>query len=223
MPHASPPHWPPLGGPPWRPSATPRICALWELAGEEPTAPAVLCPPRRTYVGAMPGKVIQCLKKTKTENPLILIDEVCMGWGLGVRWGSGLTRQHGFCSSTLPRGQMSLRPSWARAPGSPNQAESLRDRTHVPCHFGCPLDPGGAAQLLGHFTISFCPCPQTTPWQPSCCRLTQCQALVLVKWGPTLLPPVRSGDQCPEHPPCAAPSGGQDRPGLPGGPVVSAA
>ncbi|EZA59062.1 lon protease homolog, mitochondrial isoform X2 [Ooceraea biroi] len=31
---------------------------------------------RRTYVGAMPGKVIQCLKKTKTENPLILIDEV---------------------------------------------------------------------------------------------------------------------------------------------------
>uniref|UniRef100_G1M128 Lon protease homolog, mitochondrial n=1 Tax=Ailuropoda melanoleuca TaxID=9646 RepID=G1M128_AILME len=30
----------------------------------------------RTYVGAMPGKIIQCLKKTKTENPLILIDEV---------------------------------------------------------------------------------------------------------------------------------------------------
>ena len=31
---------------------------------------------RRTYVGAMPGKIIQCLKKTKTENPLVLIDEV---------------------------------------------------------------------------------------------------------------------------------------------------
>lgn len=31
---------------------------------------------RRTYVGAMPGKLIQCLKKTKTENPLVLIDEV---------------------------------------------------------------------------------------------------------------------------------------------------
>jgi ATP-dependent Lon protease len=28
-------------------------------------------------VGAMPGKIIQCLKKTKTENPLVLIDEVC--------------------------------------------------------------------------------------------------------------------------------------------------
>lgn len=31
---------------------------------------------RRTYVGAMPGKIIQCLKKTKTSNPLVLIDEV---------------------------------------------------------------------------------------------------------------------------------------------------
>ena len=31
---------------------------------------------RRTYIGAMPGKVIQCLKKTKSENPLVLIDEV---------------------------------------------------------------------------------------------------------------------------------------------------
>lgn len=31
---------------------------------------------RRTYVGAMPGKIVQCLKKTGTENPLVLIDEV---------------------------------------------------------------------------------------------------------------------------------------------------
>ncbi|KHJ45026.1 endopeptidase La [Trichuris suis] len=31
---------------------------------------------RRTYVGSMPGKIIQCLKKVKCENPLILIDEV---------------------------------------------------------------------------------------------------------------------------------------------------
>lgn len=31
---------------------------------------------RRTYIGAMPGKLIQCLKKTQTENPLVLIDEI---------------------------------------------------------------------------------------------------------------------------------------------------
>ncbi|XP_046838988.1 lon protease homolog, mitochondrial-like [Xenia sp. Carnegie-2017] len=31
---------------------------------------------RRTYIGAMPGKIIQCLKKVKSENPLILIDEI---------------------------------------------------------------------------------------------------------------------------------------------------
>ncbi|KAG0124316.1 ATP-dependent protease La [Tuber indicum] len=31
---------------------------------------------RRTYVGALPGRIIQALKKCETENPLILIDEV---------------------------------------------------------------------------------------------------------------------------------------------------
>ncbi|RKP17372.1 lon protease-like protein, mitochondrial [Rozella allomycis CSF55] len=31
---------------------------------------------RRTYVGAMPGKLIQALKRVQSENPLILIDEV---------------------------------------------------------------------------------------------------------------------------------------------------
>lgn len=30
---------------------------------------------RRTYVGAMPGKVVQALKKVQSENPLIMIDE----------------------------------------------------------------------------------------------------------------------------------------------------
>ena len=31
---------------------------------------------RRTYVGAMPGKLVQCLKTTGVNNPVVLIDEV---------------------------------------------------------------------------------------------------------------------------------------------------
>ena len=31
---------------------------------------------RRTYIGSMPGKVIQSLKKAKSTNPLFLLDEI---------------------------------------------------------------------------------------------------------------------------------------------------
>jgi len=39
---------------------------------------------RRTYIGSMPGKVLQGMKKAKTSNPLFLLDEVDK---LGADWG----------------------------------------------------------------------------------------------------------------------------------------
>ena len=38
---------------------------------------------RRTYIGSMPGKVIQGMKKAKSSNPLFLLDEVDK---LGADW-----------------------------------------------------------------------------------------------------------------------------------------
>lgn len=43
--------------------ATVPCCIIIELKGH-----------RRTYAGAMPGKLLQCLKLTQSANPVILID-----------------------------------------------------------------------------------------------------------------------------------------------------
>ena len=43
---------------------------------------------RRTYIGSLPGKIIQSMKKAKSSNPLFLLDEVDkMGAGFPGRSG----------------------------------------------------------------------------------------------------------------------------------------
>ena len=62
------------------------MCTLFHISGLSDVAE--LKGHRRTYVGAMPGKAVQALKKTKTENPLILIDEIDKlgrGWQVSLK------------------------------------------------------------------------------------------------------------------------------------------
>jgi Lon-like ATP-dependent protease len=49
-------------------------------------------------VGAMPGKAVQALKKTKTENPLILIDEIDK---MGKGWQVNLKKKNSLQKNVL--------------------------------------------------------------------------------------------------------------------------
>jgi len=56
-----------------------KIYFVWHLAACEMKLKYVVH--RRTYIGSMPGKLLQKLAKVKVKNPLFLLDEIDkMAW-----------------------------------------------------------------------------------------------------------------------------------------------
>lgn len=69
-------HWPAVPAAACGVAARPACPALPARTQVLSCAPPCRAGHRRTYVGAMPGKMVQCLKTTQASNPFVLIDEI---------------------------------------------------------------------------------------------------------------------------------------------------
>ena len=117
---------------------------------------------RRTYVGAMPGKAVQALKKTKTENPLILIDEIDkLGRGWQVKESRGQVCHYvtpvrgsgrplgGAAGDAGPRAELQLHGPLPGRAGGPVQGALPVHRQRAGHHPRPAAGPHGDHQHLG--------------------------------------------------------------------------
>jgi ATP-dependent Lon protease len=86
---------------------------------------------RRTYIGSMPGKVIQSMKKAKSSNPLFLFDEVDK---LGADWRGDPSSPPRRCWRSWTRNRTAPSPTiiWRSTTISPTSCSSPR-RTRCAC------------------------------------------------------------------------------------------
>ena len=100
---------------------------------------------RRTYIGSMPGKIIQSMKKAKTSNPLFLLDEIDkMGAGFPRRSVVGAARGAG------PRAERDLQRPLSGGRLRPVERDVRHHREHAATSRGPLMDRMEIIRIAGY-------------------------------------------------------------------------